>query len=1822
MAALSAAAVMGSCLLVVSPAAADNADIGYPTFTGSPTPVPSTGVTYTPGNQLQSILQADLAAGAGVSPAKDFWMDAMLARTGTAGSFDDNNQWLFSRGRAAFMKTHTPGTLGFQGQLAYWESIDNRGGYTIAAQVGGANVTLTEDTAQRKQTPSYWRSVHRNAASGLEIVQTKFITDANVLVTNLEVKATGAAQTVTLRATSPYATTVEGAELTGTVAALNNLTTIFPRFSGDGFAPDAGSLTRTLSVPAGGSATAKVQLGLVTSEIPASRTDYDAYRAATPAAAYSTHVTAYNQWWADNIPYLDTPEDNIDKTLYYRWWLMRFNYLDADIPGNDYQFPTSMEGVLGYNNAIVLTTGMFIDDLKYFRDPIYSYGPWVSAGETSKSYKFTDNPGDPANWSNSYTQYISEAAWRSYQLHGGPTAIAENLAEYAEFDVEGLIDAYDGNDNGLIEYNWGAMTGNDADAVSFDWRAGNQDRAENAYLYSNAKAASEAYRLAGNIAKADEMDAFAENVKDKILEVLWNPETNLLEHAMADNGEHVPWKEINNYYPYAVGLMPKPGDADYADDYVDALRLYADDKEYPIFPFYTANQADKAEAAAEGDPGSNNFSVINSTVTFRMLSSVLRDYPTDAIDEEWYKKLLYWNAWAHYQNGGDNRLPDQNEFWSDGSADPARIGYRSWIHHTILGATNFTMIEDAMGLRPRTDAKIELDPIDIDWDHFTANNIRYRDKDLTVTWDAPGGTRHYGDAVPEGYSVFLDGVLAFTVDGLGKVVYDPATGDVTAEDGLTVTTATTSSVQAPEEVRFGNDARVVDLFAKAGADVADQSTGSANLAAGKAVTATHSAANRAPAAAVNGNTINEPFWGTAGSPNAKDSLTIELGSPQTFDDVRAYFYKTSSSATVAGYAEPSMYAVEYRSGGEWHPVPSQARTPVYPRGNLNHIQFPEVTGDAVRLTVTHAAGFKTGVKEVQVFSTGVEAPPSTNQAPLVDAWLKPGVAIPGQADLVGSAKDDGLPMGDLTSQWSVVSAPAGGLALFDAPTSPSTIARFTAAGQYVLRLTSTDGELTTTKDVTVTGSVATQGTNVAPGATPTAEYTASWNNVNAVNDGRVLHSGGQQTDLWGTWSGARPATRWLQYTWPTPVRVDSVEVAFWADQTNPASGAGVNIPKAWKAQYWNGTTWVDVTGADQYGIARTATNLTTFDAVSTTRLRLVLSAAGPGTGAEPYAGVAVSEWRVFAEAPAGIEPIDVRTAVGTIPALPERVDAIFADGSRSAELVAWGPITEEQVASEGTFDVVGIVAGSPVPAKASVWVRATAPGQINSVDTVAVKTPTGVAPQLPATIGVLYNDGSREDLPVQWEAVDAADYATDGEFTVAGTVQSTIAGTKAATATVTVGEGGGEGPDTTVPVASIGFTPAAPAGGWHTGAVSVTASATDNRDTTPTIETSVDGGAWTAYTAAVPVTGDGTHTVRARATDDAGNVSAIVETTFKIDATAPTVTPVADATARTVKATATDAGSGVAGLQFRIDDATEWTAYTGTILVGLEATTVHLRATDNAGNASASQAVEVPESDGTHRRNMALLATPTASYTAGWNSVDGLNDDVAPTSSGDVNPNDNVNVWGAWPQITDQWVQYDWAEPVTVGDLGVYFISNLDAGGAGIAVPESWKAQYRDGAGAWVDVVATSAYGVAVDTFNTVTFEPVTTTGLRLVLDAKGTTEGQGSLGIKEWQVFEVAGAAAKFDVETTVANRCIAGKSTLVATVTNNGDEPVKVALTSAYGSKTFAVIQPGAKASAAFTTRVKNVPAGSFGVAVTGEIDGETVTEESVVAHDAFTC
>lgn len=646
-----------------APVAQPNAMIGEPLFRGLDHPIPDSAVPFAPGGQLARIYAADVAHGAGQAPGNDFWIDRMLAREGTGGGFDDRNDWLFTRGRAAYLTYHAPDAPGFVGQVAYWHSTDYDALFHIYTTLGKRHVQWKERSLQRRQTPSYFTTVFEDAGAGVRMRLVKYITEQNVAVASVVLSSLdGGAHTVSLQAVSPIAQHADGKELTGAFDAYNHITTVFPRLSGDGFHVEGQRLVREVDIPASGETAAiKLQLGMLTRELPEARAEYTRIASQTPQQAYQQHVASYNHWWVDNLPYLDTPDENISKSLFYRWWVLRFNFLDANVPGNDYQFPVAIEGVLGYDNAIVLTAGMFLDDLKYLRNPLYAYGTWLSAGETAGGGKYTDNPGSPENWSNSYAQYITAAAWRSMQIHGGPAALVGKLARYGSGDVDGVLAAYDLNHNGLIEYDWAAMTGNDADAVSFDWAAQHgqirMDRTESAYVYANAQAAAQAAVLAGDTATAQRMQATARRIRKATLEVLWQDHSDtpdsvglygdLLKHRQADGPRlAVDWKETNNYYPFSVGLMPKHGDSDYDPKYVRALRLFADAAQYPLFPFYTANQVDMQARGSGTDVGSNNFSTINATVAFRLLGSALRDYPSPYLNAQSYRKLLYWNAWA------------------------------------------------------------------------------------------------------------------------------------------------------------------------------------------------------------------------------------------------------------------------------------------------------------------------------------------------------------------------------------------------------------------------------------------------------------------------------------------------------------------------------------------------------------------------------------------------------------------------------------------------------------------------------------------------------------------------------------------------------------------------------------------------------------------------------------------------------------------------------------------------------------------------------------------------------------------------------------------------------------------------------------------------------------------------------------------------------------------------------------------------------------------------------------------------------------------------
>ncbi|MER6152437.1 OmpL47-type beta-barrel domain-containing protein [Streptomyces hirsutus] len=199
----------------------------------------------------------------------------------------------------------------------------------------------------------------------------------------------------------------------------------------------------------------------------------------------------------------------------------------------------------------------------------------------------------------------------------------------------------------------------------------------------------------------------------------------------------------------------------------------------------------------------------------------------------------------------------------------------------------------------------------------------------------------------------------------------------------------------------------------------------------------------------------------------------------------------------------------------------------------------------------------------------------------------------------------------------------------------------------------------------------------------------------------------------------------------------------------------------------------------------------------------------------------------------------------------------------------------------------------------------------------------------------------------------------------------TIPGHGAMQGILVVTEGSGE--DTTAPEATAEVTGTQNTEGAYVGSASVAVEATDEGSGVDRIEYAIGAdGAWQPYTAPVVVDQVGTHTVRYRALDKAGNVSAVKSVGFTVvapqsdDTTAPETSATvageknpdgAYIDMATVTVSASDTGSGVNTIEYAVGSGA-WQTYGGPVMVHQVGThTVRYRATDKAGNVSAVKSV-------------------------------------------------------------------------------------------------------------------------------------------------------------------------------------------------------------------------------------------------------------------------
>lgn len=231
--------------------------------------------------------------------------------------------------------------------------------------------------------------------------------------------------------------------------------------------------------------------------------------------------------------------------------------------------------------------------------------------------------------------------------------------------------------------------------------------------------------------------------------------------------------------------------------------------------------------------------------------------------------------------------------------------------------------------------------------------------------------------------------------------------------------------------------------------------------------------------------------------------------------------------------------------------------------------------------------------------------------------------------------------------------------------------------------------------------------------------------------------------------------------------------------------------------------------------------------------------------------------------------------------------------------------------------------------------------------------------------------------------------------------------------------------------------------------------------------------------------------------------------------------------------------------------------------------------------------------------NLALVAKATTSFVSGHETITALNDGFDPDHSDDK----RNGAYGNWPQSGTQWVQYEWTLPISTNKMDVYWFDDH----RGVRLPVACRLLYWAD-GTFAPVANASEFGLVEHKFNTTTFDPVTTTKLRLEFDSNE----KFSTGLLEWRVYDT-GQSPNFPPAVEAGQDRVAvlsGKTWLSGTVKDDGKPSTSARVT---WSKSSGPGEVSFEQANAVNTTAKFSAVGDYVLTLTAD-DGQQKTSSTL--------
>lgn len=441
------------------------------------------------------------------------------------------------------------------------------------------------------------------------------------------------------------------------------------------------------------------------------------------------------EWMVDNVPYLDCPDEDIEKIYYFRWWSFRKHIKDTPDGTIVTEFIEPVKHAAKYN-AISCALGHHLYEGRWLKNTDF-------LNEYVDFWLYKADIGEDRPRFHQFSSWLPDALLAFHMVHPQQDYLSSRLEDldkdYKKWQEERQTSS-------RLFWQHDVQDGME-ESVSGGRKEQNKRPTINSYMPANAKALSTIADLAGNKELSAHYQKEYTELRELLIDSLWDENDEFFKTKL-ENGELHRTREAIGYVPWYFNLPPD--NAKYAKAWSAVLDTLGFDAPWGLTTAERREPTFRTRGSGHGCEWDGALWPFASTQTLRGMGNFLSSYENhgELLNEHFYYHLQKY-AKSHVMNGHPYIGEYQDEvtgYWLKGDNPRSKF----YNHSTYADL----VIQDLIGLKPQLDDKLVLSPLipQGTWAYFALTNLDYKGKELEIYWDETGDRYNKG----KGFIIYLD----------------------------------------------------------------------------------------------------------------------------------------------------------------------------------------------------------------------------------------------------------------------------------------------------------------------------------------------------------------------------------------------------------------------------------------------------------------------------------------------------------------------------------------------------------------------------------------------------------------------------------------------------------------------------------------------------------------------------------------------------------------------------------------------------------------------------------------------------------------------------------------------------------------------------------------------------------------------------------------------------------------------------------------------------------------------------------------------------------